>query len=222
MIPPEPGKTRVLLVEDHPLFRAHLALLINKDCDMVVCAECDNIRDAAALTREIAPDIAIVDITLKGASGLEFIKDLAAQGLELPVLVLSMHDETLYAERVIKAGAKGYITKHEAPAEVMLAIRTVMRGDVYLSPRITAKVLKKLSRPAVEKDGMSLLTDRELEVFHLLGSGRTGREIAGTLGVGGTTVDTYRARIKEKLGITTGAELHHRAAAWVQGPSPLG
>jgi DNA-binding NarL/FixJ family response regulator len=183
---------------------------------MHVCGECDNTREAMALVQRTSPDIAVVDITLKGSSGLEFVKDLRAQGLEMPVLILSMHDETLYAERVIRAGANGYITKQEAPAEIMAALRTVAHGEIYLSPQMTKGVLKRLNKPGGEKDGMSLLTDRELEVFQLIGTGRNGREIAAILKVGTTTVDTYRARIKEKLGITTGAALYHRAVQWQQ------
>ncbi len=200
------------------MFRERLAHLINKDAFLEVCGEADNIRQAHALILEKTPDIAVVDITLRGSSGLELIKDLKAQGSELPVLVLSMHDETLYAERVLRAGARGYITKHEASAEVMAAIHQVMSGEVYLSQQMTAKMLKKLSGGASaskEKGGMSLLTDRELEVFQLIGAGRTAREISEALNVGATTVDTYRARIKDKLGLHSGAELHTRAAQWV-------
>lgn len=210
-------KVKVLLVEDHPMFRERLAHLINKDAGMEVCGECNNIQEAMELVRKITPDIAIVDITLKGSSGLELLKDLKAQGIELPVLVLSMHDEKLYAERVLRAGARGYITKHEASSEVMSAIRKVLAGEVYLSQQMTSKVLQKLSAPGgTEKLGMHLLTDRELEVFQLIGSGHTAREIADSLHLGLTTIDTYRARIKEKLGLKSGAELNHHAVQWVQ------
>lgn len=200
------------------MFRERLAHLINKDPGLTVCGEADNIRDAHALIAHTRPDVAVVDVTLRGSSGLELIKDLKAQGNELPVLVLSMHDETLYAERVLRAGARGYISKHEASAEVMLAIRRVLAGEVYLSHQMTAKMLQKLTRPTLtssETDGVALLTDRELEVFQLIGSARTAREIAEALNVGVTTIDTYRARIKEKLGLRTGAELRMRAAQWV-------
>lgn len=211
-------KTRVLLVEDHPMFRERLAHLINKDASMEVCGEADNVRAAHELVATTSPDVAIVDITLRGSSGLELIKNLKAEGTPLPVLVLSMHDETLYAERVLRAGARGYITKHEASAEVMVAIRRVLEGEVYLSPQMTRKMLKSLTGGGPQnrdQDRMNLLTDRELEVFQLIGAGRTAREIAQSLNVGATTVDTYRARIKAKLGLSTGAELHTRAAQWV-------
>jgi len=209
-------KSKVMVVDDHPLFREYLAQLINKDPAMEVVGECDNIRDAMTLFQKSAPDIAVLDITLKGSSGLELLKNLRAMGATIPMLVLSMHDETLYAERVIRAGANGYITKQESPAEILTAIRTIARGEVYLSPQMTKLVLRRLSKPVAETDGMNLLTNRELEVFQLIGSGRSGREIAQILNVGTTTVDTYRARIKEKLGVTTGAVLYHRAVQWLQ------
>ena len=131
-------RVKVLLVEDHPMFREHLGQLINRDLGMVVCGEADNIKDAMRLVSETNPDIAIVDITLRGSSGLEFIKDIKAQGLSLNVLVLSMHDEELYAERSLRAGAKGYITKNEASSELINAIRCVMAGEVYASKKLTA------------------------------------------------------------------------------------
>jgi DNA-binding NarL/FixJ family response regulator len=206
-----------MLVEDHPMFRERLAHLINKAQDMETCGETDNIRDAIEMVRASRPDVAIVDISLKGSSGLEFIKDLKAQEILLPVLVLSMHDETLYAERVLRAGAKGYITKSEASSEVMLAIRKVIGGEVYLSERMTANILERMSTGgAVESSGEASLTDRELEVFQEIGRGRTSREIAEILTLGATTVDTYRARIKEKLGLRNSAELYQRAAQWVK------
>lgn len=200
------------------MFRERLAHLINKDPELTVCGEADNIREAHRLIVQMRPEVAVVDVTLRGSSGLELLKDLKAQGNELPVLVLSMHDEALYAERVLRAGARGYITKHEASAEVMLAIRRVLAGEVYLSQQMTAKMLQKLSGPVATHSaagGMGALTDRELEVFQLIGSGRTAREISEALHVGVTTVDTYRSRIKEKLSLRTGAELRTRAAQWV-------
>ena len=138
-----PEKTSVVIVEDHPMFREQLAHLISKEPDMVVCGEADNVRDGFALIKEKQPAIAIVDITLKGSSGLELLKDLRAHGIELPTLVLSMHDESLYAERALRAGAKGYITKHEASANVMVAIRQVLSGEIYLKPRFMSSILEQ-------------------------------------------------------------------------------
>lgn len=209
---------KVLLVEDHPMFREHLSNLINRELGMSVCGEADNIRDAMRLIHETSPDIAIVDITLRGSSGLELIKDIKAQKLEVNVLVLSMHDEELYAERALRAGAKGYITKNEASTEVVRAIRSVLQGDVYASRRMTAKLLERLTRKRVAPDlaGMETLADRELEVFQMLGRGSSTREIAQSLGLGESTVETYRARIKEKLRLRSAAELYLRAGQWVR------
>lgn len=210
-------KTRVVIVEDHPLFRERLAALINKEMDMHVCGEADNIRQAMEIIRSTQPDAAVVDITLKGSSGLELIKDMKAQSIGLPVLVLSMHDESLYAERVIRAGAKGYITKDEASDKVMSAIRKVVAGEIYLSESMTSRVLKNLSgKNAEHSSPMERLTDRELEVFQLIGKGRTAKEIAETLNLGLTTIDTYRARIKEKLNLRNATELVHQAAEWIR------
>lgn len=209
-------KIKVMLVEDHPMFRERLTMLINKDLGMIVCAEADNTRTAMSLIQREKPDVAIVDITLQGASGLELIKDLKAQEIHLPVLVLSMHEETLYAERVLRAGARGYIMKSEASSEVVKAIKRVVGGDVYLSSKMTAQILDRMSqRKPMESKSADLLTDRELEVFQLIGSGKTTREIAQQLVLGDTTVETYRARIKEKLGLRNASELSQAATRWL-------
>ena len=214
----EEQKTKVMIVEDHPLFRERLALLINKEPDMEVCGEADNIRGAMETILATKPDAAVVDITLKGSSGLELLKDLKAQSIELPVLVLSMHDESLYAERAIRAGAKGYITKDEASDKVMLAIRKVMGGEIYLSEGTTTRILKNITdgKSSIDAPALSNLTDRELEVFQLIGKGKTTREIAETLNLGLTTIDTYRARIKEKLNLRNATELIHQATDWAR------
>lgn len=209
---------KVLLVDDHPMFREHLAQLINRDLGLTVCGEADNIRDAMKLIRELRPDVAIVDITLRGASGLELIKDIKAEGLPINVLVLSMHDEETYAERALRAGAKGYITKNEASSTVVKAIRKVVAGEIYASKSFTTSMLERLSqrRSTPEGGGISTLADRELEVLQLLGRGKTTREIAQTLGLGESTIETYRARIKEKLQLRSSAELYLRAGQWVR------
>lgn len=209
---------KVLLVEDHPMFREHLGQLINRELGMAVCGEADNIQDAMRLVHDTHPDIAIVDITLRGSSGLELLKDIKAQGLEINVLVLSMHDEELYAERALRAGAKGYITKNEASTEVIKAIRSVMQGEVYASRQMTAKLLERMTqkRSSSALTGMETLADRELEVFQLLGRGKSTREIAQLLHLGESTVETYRARIKEKLQLRSAAELYLRAGQWVR------
>lgn len=199
------------------MFRERMALLINKDLGMAVCGETDNIGDAMQIIQQSHPDIAIVDISLKGSSGLELIKDIRAQGLTIPVLVLSMHAEELYAERALRAGAKGYIMKSEASAEVLEAIRTVQRGEVYVSRPMVGKILSRLTSTAQrsEATGIEALADRELEVFQLIGQGRNTREIAKQLNLGESTIETYRARIREKLGLRNTAELAQRAAQWV-------
>lgn len=200
------------------MFREHLGQLINRELGMAVCGEADNIQDALKLVHETNPDIAIVDITLRGSSGLELLKDIKAQGLGINVLVLSMHDEELYAERALRAGAKGYITKNEASTEVIQAIHCVMKGDVYASRQMTAKLLERMTHKRVssELSGMETLADRELEVFQLLGRGKSTREIAQLLHLGESTVETYRARIKEKLQLRSAAELYLRAGQWVR------
>ena len=200
------------------MFREQLAHLINRETDLVVCGEADNVRDGLALITQLRPQLAIVDLTLKGASGLELLKDLRAQGLNVPTLVLSMHDESLYAERALRAGARGYITKHEASAKVMTAIRQVLAGDLYLEPRFMSRIVNKMVTASASSalQPIDRLTDRELEVFELIGRGQTTRQIGTRLGVGLTTIDTYRARIKEKLRLENAARLQTEAARWVQ------
>jgi DNA-binding NarL/FixJ family response regulator len=214
---PREARAKVALVEDHPMFREQLAHLINKQPDMSVCVEVDNTTDGLAAIMREKPALAIVDITLKGSSGLELLKDLRAQGSKVPVLILSMHAESLYAERALRAGANGYITKEEASAKVMTAIRQVLAGEIYLDPRFMKRVVSRIlvnprnnSATALER-----LTDRELAVFELIGEGRTTREIALRLRVSAATVETYRARIKEKLGLENAGQLHARASSWV-------
>jgi DNA-binding NarL/FixJ family response regulator len=208
--------TKVLLVEDHAMFRERLAHLIQEDFGMSICGETDNIRDALDIVRTAKPDMALVDITLKGSSGLEFLKDLKAQDINLPVLVLSMHEEALYAERVLAAGAKGYITKHENSQTLLRAMQHVLEGKVYLSEQMTENMLRKMSGQEARVGDVKRLTDRELEVFQLIGSGKTTREIAENLNLGMTTVDTYRTRIKEKLGLRNGTQLQHYASYYMQ------
>ena len=210
-------KKKILIVDDHPLFRAMLVQLISQELGMMVCGEADNIKDALTIIGRTQPDAAIVDLTLPGSGGLELIKELKARNIGLPVLVLSMHAEKLYAERVLRAGAKGYVSKHESPSEVVAAIRMVMDGRIYVSERVNEAILERLGRAdkAVQPSGMDLLSDREIEVFQLVGRGLNSREIAGQLNLGPTTVDSYRARIKEKLGIKNAAELYQRAAQWL-------
>lgn len=210
-------KISVLIIEDHRMFREQLAHLINKADDMEICGQADNIRDGLALIKKTQPSIAIIDITLRGSSGLELLKDLRAHGIALPTLVLSMHDESLYAERALRAGAKGYVTKHEASAAVLKAIRQILKGEIYLNPRFMSRMISKMTAGGdVASEPIDRLADRELEVFDLIGRGLTTREIAAQLGLGITTVDTYRTRIREKLNLENSARLRFAASRWVQ------
>jgi DNA-binding NarL/FixJ family response regulator len=216
--PVPPQQIRVVLVEDHRMFREWLGHMLEQGSAFSICGEADNNADAIAVIRRTKPDIAIVDLTLRGSSGLELIKDLKAQEIAVPVLVLSMHDDELYAERVVRAGARGYISKSEATSALTEAINTILRGDVFLSSKITAHLLKRMSGGASAKSaGLELLADRELEVFQLIGNGYNSRKIADQLHLGESTVETYRARIKEKLGLKNAAELYVHASRWISG-----
>ncbi len=214
---PRETRAQVVVVEDHPMFREQLTHLINKQPDMTVCAEADNVADGLAAIERHRPSLAIIDITLKGSSGLELLKDLRAQGIKIPILVLSMHAESLYAERALRAGANGYITKDEASAKVMTAIRQVIGGEIYLDPRFMKRVVSQILVNPGSDEAVPLkrLTDRELAVFELIGEGRTTREIGLRLRVSVATIETYRARIKEKLGLENAGQLHAKASGWV-------
>jgi DNA-binding NarL/FixJ family response regulator len=212
------SKKKVVIVDDHPLFRERLAQLINHELDMEVAGEAESAKDAIQLIRNTPPDLAIVDITLNESSGLELIKSIRALSIGMPVLVLSMHEESLYAERALRAGATGYITKHQAAGEVILAIRRVLAGAIYLSEKMTSGFLKSLTATGVKSIARAFdrITDRELEVLDLIGRGHTTRQIADKLQLGVATVDTYRARIKEKMNFRNAAELQHFAIRWVR------
>jgi DNA-binding NarL/FixJ family response regulator len=215
---PSDKKRRVIIVDDHPLFRERLSQLINYELDMEVCGEAETAQRAIQLIREASPDLAIVDITLKGSSGLELIKSIKALSVSVPILVLSMHDESLYAERALRAGATGYITKNRAADEVLLAVRRVLAGKIYLSEQMTSAFLKSLTGAGVKNmlRPLDRLTNRELEVLDLIGRGYTTRQIAESLDLGVATVDTYRARIKEKMDFRNAVELQHFAIRWVR------
>jgi DNA-binding NarL/FixJ family response regulator len=207
----------VVIIEDHRMFREQLAHLIDKADDMNVCGQADNIREGLALIKRTEPDIAIVDITLRGSSGLELLKDLRAHRMAVPTLILSMHDESLYAERALRAGARGYVTKHEASESVLSAIRHILKGDIYLKPQFMSRMISQITEVRdAASEPVDRLADRELEVFDLIGRGLTTREIAAQLGLGITTVDTYKTRIKEKLNLENSARLRVAASRWVQ------
>jgi DNA-binding NarL/FixJ family response regulator len=208
---------RVVIIEDHRMFREQLAHLIDKADDMNVCGQTDNIRDGLALITQTQPSIAIIDITLRGSSGLELLKDLRSHGIDLPTLILSMHDESVYAERALRAGAKGYVTKNEASTAVLKAIRQILKGEIYLNPRFMSRMVSRITGGRdIAIEPIQRLADRELEVFDLIGRGLTTREIASQLNLGVTTVDTYKTRIREKLDLENSARLRFEAARWVQ------
>lgn len=208
---------KIFLVEDHPIFRHGLRDYIEYESDMEICGEAEDIGTAWSGIFRTEPDVILVDLSLKGRSGLELIKNLAGWKKELPILVLSTHEETLYAERALRAGAKGYIMKHETSEQIIKGIRAVSVGDIYVSPRITSILLTK----TVGARDSSLLTieenlsDRELEVFECLGKGLTTKEISDQLSLSPKTVATYRDRIKEKMGIKNTSELILHAVRWL-------
>ncbi len=210
-------KAKVFLVDDHPLVREWLSQLIGREADLTVCGEAEDTHDAITKIGETKPDIVIADISLKTTHGLELVKDLQAQFPKLPVLCLSMHDESLYAERVLRAGAMGYITKQESTRKVLQAIRQVLGGQIYVSEKMAARMVHKLvaGRQQEHSSPVERLTDRELEVFQLIGKGQGTRKIAEELHLGIKTVESYRARIKDKLKLDDGTQLLQQAIQWV-------
>lgn len=211
-------RKKVLVVDDHPIVREGLSYLIDEEEDITVCGSAEDIPQAIKAIKNLKPDVVMVDISLENSSGLELIKDIKVQFPGLPILALSVHTETFYAERAIRAGAKGYITKQEATKRVITAIRTVLEGGLYLSQKMNDKLLYSLLGESKADAGISpidRLTDREFEVFSLLGHGKGTRQIAEQLYISVKTVETYRLRIKEKLNIETSSELLQHAFQWV-------
>lgn len=216
--PTKQSGARVFLVDDHPMVREHLAALLQRESDLHVCGEAEDAPQALTEIGKWQPDLVIMDISLKQSHGLELLKDLKRLHPRLPVLVLSMHEESLYAERVLSAGAMGYITKQEATRNILLAIRRVLAGQVYLSATMSERLMRKMVGRSWDKpaSGPETLTDRELEVLQMMGRGCGTRRIAEDLRIGIKTVESYRARIKEKLKLRTGDELLQFAIQWVQ------
>jgi DNA-binding NarL/FixJ family response regulator len=212
-------RTRILIVDDHPLVRESLKRIIQGEPDLVVCGEAEDREQALEIVNATGPRLAIVDLTLKNSHGLELVKDLRERFPEVQSLVLSMHDEMIHAERAIRAGARGYITKQEAPARILQAIRRILSGEIYWSEKAAARVASKVAHAAPTASKFDLLTDREMQVFQLIGSGQSTRQIAATLHIDVSTVETYRARIKEKLNIESGLELVRHAINWANMPN---
>jgi DNA-binding NarL/FixJ family response regulator len=223
--PPAPGpatatppRQRILLVDDHPFMRAGLGQLIDRQADLVVCGEAGNPVEAFQQLTRTSPDLVLTDLTMPGRSGLEFIKDLRAAHPAVAILVISMHDEGVYAERVLRAGARGYIMKEAGGENLLAAIRQVLRGEVYVSPRMSARILNALStgRPRGSHSPIEQLTDREFEVFQLIGHGKSTRDIAVQLHLSPKTVDVHRSHIKEKLALRDATALIRHAVRWVE------
>jgi DNA-binding NarL/FixJ family response regulator len=212
---PQNGKKRILLVDDHPVVREGFAQLINHEPDLVVCAQTGSPAEAAGLVKRHQPHLAIVDLSLGDTSGLTLVRDLLCREPALPILILSMHDESTYAERALRSGARGFVMKQAPVEEVMKAIHAVLSGDNYVSERIKAQMVATLVAGQKPASLLERLSDRELEVFGLIGRGKTTREIAAAIGISIKTVETYRGHIKEKIGAHNGAELGRQAAAWV-------
>ena len=212
---PSVPKCKVFLVDDHPIVRQGLALLIDREPDLMVCGEADGATSALQAIREAPPDFVVLDISLDGPDGLELLKTLRVRYPTLPVLVLSMHDEAVYAERALRAGANGYIMKQEATDRVLTAIRHILGGDVYLSDRLTKRMLQQFVNGSVSpRDPLAKLSDRELEVYRLIGAGHSTRQIADELHVSTKTIESYQAHIKEKLALRNARELVRHAVEW--------
>ena len=211
------NKIRILIVDDHPIVRQGLAELINHEDDLTVCGQAEDAPQAMKDIRTLKPDMAIVDISLKETSGIELIKDIKVQYPSLPVLTLSMHDESLYAERALRAGARGYIMKQQATEKVIVAIHKVVSGQVYVSDIMAAKMVRKLVTGSsdVGVSPLDRLSDRELQVFLLIGQGHGTRQISEQLHLSVKTIETYRSHIKEKLNIIGAAKLLQYAIQWV-------
>ena len=209
---------RIVIVDDHPLFRKGLEQLINSSDDAFrICGEASDAAEGMSVIREIKPDLVIVDLSLPGANGIELIKNIRAEFEKLPVLILSMHDESLYALRALRAGAQGYVMKQEALENVIIAIREVLAGRPYLSPDMSSKLITNFATGSDQANPTDKLSDRELEILELIGKGRDVREIAKALHISAKTVETHRAHIKEKLHLKNARQVTRFAVQWLEG-----
>jgi DNA-binding NarL/FixJ family response regulator len=209
---------QIFVVDDHPVMRRGYSYLIGAEMDMEICGEAESAPEALEKMTETSPDLALVDLTLKGMGGLELIKRLQTQHPDVRVLVVSMHDETLYADRTLRAGARGYIMKDEVESTIVKAIRRILDGGVYVSDALSTKILLQYTGavPGEGESPLDRLSDRELEVFESMGRGFGTREIAEQLALSPKTIDSYRSRIKDKLAIDSNSELTRRAVIWVE------
>lgn len=213
---PSGKKFRVLLVDDHPLVRRGLAEVISREPDLEVCGEAGDVAEAVGEVDRSQPDIAVIDLTLKTGHGIELLERLKARVPNLKTLVSSMHDESLFAERVLRAGAKGYVSKQEPPEVLIRAIRQVLRGELYLSARMTSRLLNRVAGGSpTQEDPVQGLSNREVEVYEMIGQGLTIQQIATRLHLSPKTIETHREKIKQKLNVRSSAELNRRAVQWV-------
>lgn len=216
--PAKSRKVRVLLVDDHPIVRQGVLNLIQNEPDMTVCAEAATTHEALDACARLAPDVAVVDLSIKDGSGLELTKDMKVRRPKMPVLILSMHDEAVYCERALRAGAKGYLMKDQAGENIISAIRKVLGGDIYLSENMAQTILSKVvaGEPGRGTSPVDRLSDRELEIFRLLGQGLGTKEIAARLHRSAKTIDAHRENIKRKLRLGNSSDLLQHAIQWVQ------
>jgi len=212
------GRMKILIVDDHPILRKGLAMVINQEPDLVVSGEAEDANEALEMIESLMPDVVIVDLSLPGVDGIELIKTMKLRYRDLPALVVSMHDESLFAERALRAGARGYIMKQEAVENVLIALRKVLHGEIFVSDKVTTKMLETLisSDAKTMSTPLDLLSNRELTVFRLIGQGFKTSQIADKLHLSVKTIESYRSHIKEKLKIETGTELMKYAIQWVQ------
>lgn len=217
----KPAKRRILIVDDHPIMRQGIAQLIEHEPDLVVCGEAEQASEALQKAQKLMPDLMLIDITLPDKNGLELIKDIQFALPKMPVLVLSMHDESLYVERVLRAGGRGYVMKQEGGKKLMEAIRQVLNGQIFVSDKMSAKILEIFSGRRAEVSGspVEVLSDREFEVFQLIGKGISTKEIADQLHLSAKTVEVHRINIKQKLNVRTAPELIRYAVRWIESQS---
>lgn len=212
------GRRKILIVDDHPILRRGLAMVIDQEPDLKVVGEAEEVQSAIEMIDTLAPDLVIVDLSLPGVDGIDLIKTMKLKHRELPALVVSMHDESLFAERALRAGARGYIMKQEAVDKVLVAIRKVLNGEIFVSDRITTKMLETLISGDAKgvSTPLDLLSNRELTVFRLIGQGFKTSQIADKLHLSVKTIESYRSHIKEKLRLSTGNDLMKYAIQWAQ------
>lgn len=212
-------RSRVLIVDDHPIVRQGLRRLIEQEDDLTVCGEAETTREAKTAIRELKPDVVIVDISLKQGDGIELVKDARAHYAQLPILVLSMHDETIYAERMLSAGANGYIMKQAASDQFLVALRRVLEGGIYVSELVGNSMIQKFAAGGayISANPIDRLSNRELQILHMIGRGLSTRQAAEALNLSVKTVESHRQRIKRKLNLSTGSQLVQYAVNWFSG-----